>query len=119
MLNHVVLMKFKAGVTEEAILDLEKSLDQLPNKIMDIKMYEFGRDILRSPRSHDFALVSLFANPMALQRYQNHPDHLPVVEKIKAMCENVVTVDFYGSDAGSAEAGPEAWERDPFEKLKR
>lgn len=118
MINHVVMMKFKAGVTEEAIRDLEKSLDQLPNKIMDIKMYEFGRDILRSPRSNDFALVSLFANPMALARYQNHPEHLPVVEKIKAMCENVVTVDFYGSDASSTEAGPAAPERDPFEKLK-
>ena len=94
MLNHVVVMKFKAGVTEEAIRDLEKSLDQLPNKIMEIKMYEFGRDILRSPRSHDFAIVSLFVNPMALQRYQNHPDHLPVIEKVKAMCENVATVDF-------------------------
>jgi hypothetical protein len=118
MLNHVVVMKFKPEVTEEQIRDLEKSLDQLPNKILDIKMYEFGRDILRSPRSHDFALVSLFANPMALERYQNHPEHMPVVEKIKLMCENVVTVDFYGSDAGSADAGPSALERDPFEMLK-
>jgi hypothetical protein len=118
MINHVVLMKFNAEVTEDAIRDLEKSLDQLPNKIMDIKMYEFGRDILRTPRSYDFALVSLFANPAALQRYQNHPEHLPVAEKIKALCANVVTVDFYGSDAASAEAGPAAWERDPFEKLK-
>jgi hypothetical protein len=40
------------------------------------------------------------------------------VEKVKAMCETVVTVDFYGSDAGSTEAGPPPWERDPFEKLK-
>jgi hypothetical protein len=118
MLNHVVLMKFRPGVAEEAIRDLEKSLDQLPNKILDIKMYEFGRDILRSPRSYDFALVSLFANTTALERYQNHPDHLPVVAKIKSMCENVVTVDFYGSDAASAEAGPVAWERDPFKRLK-
>jgi hypothetical protein len=119
MLNHVVVMKFKPGVTEDAIRDLEASLDELPNKIMDIKMYEFGRDILRSQRSYDFALVALFANPAALERYQNHPEHLPVIAKVKAMCENVATVDFHGADARSMEAGPAAWERDPFENLKR
>jgi hypothetical protein len=86
---------------------------------MEIKMYEFGRDILKSTRSYDFGLVSLFANPAALERYQNHPDHLPVVERVQAMCENVVTVDFYGSDASATDAGPPAWERDPFEMLKR
>jgi Stress responsive A/B Barrel Domain len=118
MINHVVAMKFKPGVSEEEIRDLEKSLDQLPNKIMEIKMYEYGRDVVRSARSYDFGLVALFANPAALERYQNHPEHVPVVEKVKAMCETVVTVDFYGSDAGSTEAGPPPWERDPFEKLK-
>jgi hypothetical protein len=118
MINHIVMMKFKPEVTPDAIRDLETSLEQLPNKIMDIKMYEFGRDVLRSPRSYDFALIALFANTAALDRYQNHPEHLPVIAKVKAMCENVVTVDFYGSDASATEAGPAAWERDPFEKLK-
>ena len=118
MINHLVAMKFKQGITEEAVRDLEASLDQLPNKIMDIKMYEFGRDVLRTSRSYDFALMALFANAAALERYQNHPEHLPVIAKVKAMCENVVTVDFHGSDASSTEAGPAAWERDPFEKLK-
>jgi len=118
MLNHVVVMKFKAGVTEEEIQDLEKSLEQLPNKIMDIKMYEFGRDVVRSERSYDFSLVSLFANLSALERYQNHPDHLPVAEKIKTMCDSLITADFYGSDSAATEAGTPEWERDPFERLK-
>jgi hypothetical protein len=118
MINHVVVMKFKPGVTEDAIRDLEASLEQLPNKIMEIKMYEFGRDVLRSPRSYDFAVTALFANPAALDRYQNHPEHVPVAAKLRTMCESLVTVDFYGSDAGSTEAGSAAWERDPLEKLK-
>jgi hypothetical protein len=118
MINHVVVLKFKPGVTPEAIQELERMLDELPNKIMEIRMFEFGRDVLRSPRSHDFALVALFTNPAALERYRNHPEHRPVVEKIGAMCDSVVTVDFEGSDAGSSEAGPPEWERDPFERLK-
>jgi hypothetical protein len=100
MLNHVVSMKFKSGVTEADIDDLEKSLDELPNSIVEIQMYELGRDVLHTERSYDFALVALFANEEALQRYQKHPEHLKVLEKIRRLCESVVAVDFFGTDAG-------------------
>jgi len=118
MITHVVLMKFKPGVGDTQIRELEQRLDELPNKIMDIKMYEFGRDVVRSERSYDFSLVSLFANLSALERYQKHPDHLPVAEKIKNMCDSLITADFYGSDSAATEAGTPEWERDPFERLK-
>ena len=101
MLNHVVMMKFKPEVADDQIAALEKMLDDLPNRIVEIHTYEFGRDVLRGERSHDFALVSLFANPEALQRYQTHPAHLKVLETLKAMCESIAVVDFYGTDAGS------------------
>jgi len=100
MLTHVVSMKFKSGVAEADIDELEKSLDELPNSIVEIQMYELGRDVLHTERSYDFALVALFANVEALQRYSKHPEHLKVLEKIKKICESVVTVDFFGSDAG-------------------
>jgi hypothetical protein len=119
MLNHVVLMKFKPEVGEADIRALEQALDELPNKIMEIRVYEFGRDILRTERSYDFALVSLFANRPALERYQKHPDHLPVAAKIRSMCSDIVTVDFTGADSAATEAGPPEWERDPWERLKR
>jgi hypothetical protein len=43
---------------------------------------------------------------------------LPVAEKIKAMCDSLITADFYGSDSTASEAGTPEWERDPFERLK-
>ncbi len=119
MLNHVVLMKFKPGTRDEEIRELESLLNDLPNKIIEIQVYEFGRDVLRAERSYDFALVSLFANLPALERYQKHPDHLPVAAKIKAMCAHLVAVDFYGSDGAATDADNRQWERDPFEMLKR
>ncbi|MGB5617080.1 MAG: Dabb family protein [Desulfobacterales bacterium] len=100
MLNHVVSMKFKSGVTEAEIDDLEKSLDELPNSVVEIQMYEFGRDVLHTERSYDFAIVALFSNEEALRRYQKHPEHLKVLEKIKKLCESVIAVDFFGTDAG-------------------
>ena len=100
MLNHVVMMKFKPGVSDADIDNLERILDDLPNVIVEIQMYEFGRDILRTERSYDFAIVSLFSNQQALQRYQQHPDHLKVGIRLKELCEQIVTVDFFGTDAG-------------------
>jgi hypothetical protein len=99
-------MKFKPGVSDTDISDIEQSLDELPNRIVEIHSYEFGRDIVRSERSYDFALVSLFANTESLQRYQTHPDHLLVVEKLKNLCDSILTVDFWGTDAGDFKDGP-------------
>ena len=114
MINHVVLLKFKSGVTESDIEELEKMLDDLPNKITEIHLYEFGRDIIRSQRSFDFALVSLFANIEALERYQQHRQHQPVLKRIKQMSENIATVDFEGSDAGSIDIDRPTWDYKPI-----
>ena len=110
MISHVVLLKFKPGVSDADIEELEKSLDELPNKITEIHTYEFGRDLIRSERSYDFALVSLFANLEALQRYQQHRHHQPVARKIKELCESVITVDFEGPDAGSIGKDMPTWD---------
>jgi hypothetical protein len=95
------MMKFRLDVENEDIEALEKSLNELPNAIVEIYTYEFGRNVVRSDRSYDFALVSSFANVEALERYQRHPDHLKVVEMLKNKCEKIITVDFEGTDASS------------------
>ncbi len=94
MIQHMVCMKFKPDVSDAEIQRLEKLLDPLPNLIIEIQTFEFGRDVLRSERSFDFGLVSLFANEAALQRYQVHPEHQKVVRHIQDICVQVVTVDF-------------------------
>ena len=96
MINHVVLMKFKPEVSRADIEDLEKELDDLPNKIIQIHSYEFGRDLVRSERSYDFALVSLFANLQTLEQYRKHPQHLKVLKKIREFCDDIV---FFSSNS--------------------
>ena len=66
MLHHIVLFKFKPDTSDEQIAVLEKRLDALPDQIVEIQLYEFGRDVVRSDRSYDFALVSGFANLAAM-----------------------------------------------------
>ena len=94
MLKHVVFVKFKKDVPESAIAEIEKVLGELPDIIPEIMEFEFGRDVLRSERSYDFALVSEFENLETLQRYQVHPAHQKVVAKLKEVWDSRFVVDF-------------------------
>ena len=93
MINHVVLAKFKPGVGQADIEELERMLDDLPNKVTEIHTYEFGQDLTHSAKSYDFAIVALFANLETLDRYQTHPQHLPVVKKIQEICYEIKGFD--------------------------
>ena len=99
MLKHIVLIKFKKDAPEEDIQDLENLLEELPNKILEIHSFEFGRDIIHSDRSYDFAFVSLFANIESLQRYQVHPEHQTLLKKMQSISASVFSVDFMGTEA--------------------
>ncbi len=94
MLKHLVFFKFHPEVQEEEIRDLEQSLKALPATIADIDGFEVGRDVVRSERSYDLALISGFADLAAMQRYQVHPDHQAVGAKVRRLCSGVATVDF-------------------------
>ncbi len=94
MLKHVVFMKFKTGVDELQIEDLKGSLGSLPGKIDEIIGFEFGPDILKSERSYDFALIATFTDLDSLKRYQAHPDHIPVIQKVRSLCDSILVVDF-------------------------
>jgi hypothetical protein len=94
MLRHIVFMKFKTGVNASQIEDLKNNLGVLPGKIDEIKGFEFGPDILKSERSYDFALVASFKDLDSLKSYQVHHDHVPVLQKVRGLCETILVVDF-------------------------
>jgi hypothetical protein len=94
MLKHVVFFKFKPEAGSADIADLENSLRALPAVIPEIREFVVGRDVVRSERSYDLALISAFDDLSAMNRYQVHPDHQAVVAKVKALCNGVVAVDF-------------------------
>jgi hypothetical protein len=94
MLTHVVLFKFKPETTAQDIQVLAEGLGGLPEVIGEIREYRFGRDMLRTERSYDFALISSFDDLAAMQRYQVHPDHQKVLAHARAIAANVIAVDY-------------------------
>lgn len=94
MLKHVVMLKFKPDAADAQIAEVEKQLSELPGIIPEIREYVIGRDIVRSDRSYDFAIVSAFDDLDALQRYGGHPKHQEVLTLIREICEDIKAVDF-------------------------
>jgi len=94
MIRHLVFFKFKPDTPEDRVAELEGRLGALPGVIPEIKGYEFGRDIVGSDRSYDFALFSTFEDLEALQRYQVHAGHVAVLELLKTICADIKAVDY-------------------------
>lgn len=94
MVKHLVFFKFKDDTNADDIQKMAEGLGRLPEIIEEIREFVFGQDVIRSERSYDFALISLFDDLEALQRYQVHPDHQAVVAHVKTICSSVLAVDF-------------------------
>jgi hypothetical protein len=94
MIRHIVLFKFKDDVSSQEREAFIARLKRLPEQIAEIKEFEVGQDITRAPRSYDLALVAVYEDEAALRRYAEHPDHLPVVEQSRKICQHIVAVDY-------------------------
>lgn len=94
MIKHVIVIKFKAGTTYEEKKVFEEELSKLPSAIPEIKGFLFGQDVVKSERSYDFALVSDFDDLEALNRYKIHPEHVKVLQRVKAIADQIIAVDF-------------------------
>lgn len=94
MIKHLVLFRFKPEVSEADRQAFRDILDALPAKISEIAELQTGFDVIRSPRSFDLALVSSYRDLEDLAIYAKHEHHLPVIERAKEICEQVVSVDY-------------------------
>ncbi len=93
MIRHIVFLKFKPEATAEQRREVIEDLRALPAQIDVIREYEVGEDVLKSPRSWDAALVGTYDSLEALRTYSDHPAHVAVVQKIRAISEGVASVD--------------------------
>lgn len=93
MIKHLVLAKFKPGVTKEQVAEMKKMLAALPAVIPEIRGYDFGQDI-RPEKTFDFILVSEFTDMEAIGRYRIQPDHAAAAQYIRNLSEDMQIVDF-------------------------
>lgn len=95
MLQHYVFIKYRAGTDAAHIAGFCERMVALRSAIPEIAYLEIGRDILHDARSWDLALIMRFASVEALRRYQQHPEHVKVMEFNQPCVDAVGSVDFF------------------------
>ena len=94
MIKHIVFLKFRPDAGADQRQKIIDELRALPAQIDVIREYEVGEDVLKSPRSWDVALIGTYDSLEALKTYNEHPAHVAVVQKIRAISEGAASVDF-------------------------
>ncbi len=91
MVKHIVLYKLKnKGDADEMI----GRFLSMRGKIPELKARVAGKDIIKSERAYDVALVCDFESEHDLNVYANHPVHLPVKDYVHSVIERAHSVDF-------------------------
>lgn len=77
MIKHIVLFKFKEGVTwdDPRASEAEEVLVRLGNKIPELRSWFTGRNFSERPIAYDYGLVGEVDDRTALQRYAVNADH--------------------------------------------
>ena len=98
MIKHIVMWRLKdeaAGATkEENALKLKHSLESLTDKIPSLKAAEVGLNFNPSPAAFDVVLYSEFEDQEGLNAYQNHPEHVKIVDFVGEIRVDRAVVDY-------------------------
>ena len=98
MIKHIVLFKLKEFENEDqkAVVrnKIKQSLLALKVKIEVLKYIEVGQNYELISSSYDICLITQFETLKDLEAYRTHPEHLKVVELIKANTTGRAVVDF-------------------------
>lgn len=97
MIKHIVFFKSTENNIElkNAIIEnISSSLKSLKAKIPEIISLEVGINFSDRDIAFDFSLETIFASIEDLNLYQNHADHLKVVNQIKDNNLQSAVVDY-------------------------
>lgn len=98
MIKHIVMWRLKdeaLGATkQENAIKLKETLEALKDVIDELKEVEVGFNFNPSDAAFDVVLYSAFEDKEGLQAYQNHPEHLKVVDFVGEIRTDRAVVDY-------------------------
>lgn len=92
MIKHVVVFRWKDGVSDDEIADVVAGLARLPGRIAVLDDYTFGADLGLTEGTGDFAIIATVADVTALRAYLEHPEHVPVAQGLRALADSRMAV---------------------------
>ena len=89
MIVHLVLFKFKPGVTagDARVAAVQAAMAALPGQIPVIRLWEHGANLTLDAQAWDYGLRAGFASEADLHSYFAHPAHQPVLAQWDAIAD--------------------------------
>lgn len=84
MFRHIAMFRFKDDVPEPTIAEFRSRLLSLADAIESIRRYEVGSDLGLAPTTWDMVVIADFDDVDGYRAYVDHPDHIPVVDDLRA-----------------------------------
>ncbi|MDD5158261.1 Dabb family protein [Sulfurimonas sp.] len=94
MIVHIVMFKFRDENKNANLAKVTKKLNALVALIPELKKMEVGLNFTNSDRAFDLSIYSTFETESDMQTYAIHPEHLKVVELVKAVTLESKIVDY-------------------------
>ena len=93
MVKHVVMWRLHQNNPENRSI-IRDLLNKLPSLIPELKSLKVGEDFNRSTVAFDLVLITEHADKAGLEKYQKHPEHVSVAQRITELTKERVVVDF-------------------------
>ena len=93
MLKHIVMFKFK-DASPEIVEETKRRLLAMKGRIPQLLDIQVGIDVLRSERSYDLVLETVFESLETMRAYQVHPVHEEFLQFFLPNRESTIVVDY-------------------------
>src|SRR5690606_11050768 len=94
MIEHIVLLKRRPGVSDAALQEALDGLRALKDRIPGILELTVGENFSHRSGGYTHALHARFVDRAALEAYTPHPAHQAVVALLDATTEPRIVVDY-------------------------
>ena len=101
-LRHVVLFAFKEGTSEGTVREIEQAFCGLPQKISEIRDFEWGTDVSVENKQQGFThcFILTFQSEKDRDSYLPHPAHKDFGSIVAPHVEKVLVVDYWARSSG-------------------
>ncbi len=95
MLHHIVLFKFKDGLSHEQRQQFQSGLDRLLQEVPGIISLSHGRNFSERSQGYEYGLSVHLQDQAALKAYQDHPIHQEVLTTtLRPLSQESLAVDY-------------------------
>lgn len=93
MMTHIVLLKPKAGTTDEELIALFDAIRALQMVIPGLLAVSVGQNHSVYHHGYTYGVIMHFSDEAHLRAHHPHPAHMVVVEQLDRLCDDSIDFD--------------------------